>query len=390
MSDNVLGERRTGLALLNLQATPMVPGVNASDSNPQKADGHIINTNTRTLFPAWPDDSVVKVRDTSTAALKNVLTLKCRPFQDYVVFIKTDINYDAAGVELLTVIGAVWNPNNWGNGDNKIYTSATVYLNYYLGKIDHDNDPNTPDVDAWNSYTIPYQYDFLAGALMPDAGGITNVNPSLTELTTANAFMDQSLLIGGGPGNGTAYITYTGATDYDSAFAAYSPTDPPTYPTVSHVFSARKDDDDPHGLKSYVVVYADDTIQETDLKFGFHTYVLAGTNTEGGWYQRQLVRARWHYAPDAGLCGTCPFAGKTVTIEAKFKQATVTRTVLEHDGASPLQSITIGSWSDHSTETFTITLPDTLTAGDIGSEFDFPTAAGKVVVLDDLRLVSIS
>ena len=56
MSDNVLGERRTGLALLNLQATPMVPGVNASDSNPQKADGHIINDNTRTLFTAWPDD----------------------------------------------------------------------------------------------------------------------------------------------------------------------------------------------------------------------------------------------------------------------------------------------------------------------------------------------
>lgn len=387
MADNVLGTRRTALALLGLQATPMVPGVNASDSNPQKADGHVINDHTRTLFPDWPQDAVVKVRDTSTAALKNVLTLKCRPFQDQVIFLKSDINYDAAGIELPTNIGAVWNPNNWGNGDNKIYTSATVYLNYYLGKIDHDNDPNTPDVDAWNSYEIPYYY--TAGGMIPNLSGIVNINPSLAELTTANAFVDQSLLVGGGPGNGTAYISYSGATDYGNAFS-YSPTPTPSYPTVTHTFCVRSDDDDPHGLKSYIVVYADDTIQETDLKFGFHTYVLASTDTDGGYYQRQLVRARWHYAPDAGLCGTCPFAGKTVTIEAKFKQATVTRTVLEHDGASPYQSLSLGSWSDHSTETFTLTLPDTLTAGDIGSDFDFPTSAGKVIALDDLRLVSIS
>lgn len=388
MSDNVLGERRTGLALLGLQATPMVPGVNASDSNPQKADGHIINDHTRTLFPEWPDDTVVKVKGPfpiPVPPLKNILELRCRPYSDYLLFIKSDINYDANGVELETQIGAVWNPNNWGNGDNKIYTSATVYLNYYLGQIDHDNDPNTPPVDAWNSYIIPYQY--TGGGFNPDLSSITNINPSLTELTTANALMDQSLLNGGGPGNGTAYITYTGATDYDSAFAAYSPT--PTYPTVTHEFCGRSDADDPHGLKDYIGVAASDTIEAVDT-FGFHTYVLAGTNTEGGWYQRQMVKARWHYTPDTGLCGPCPFAGKVITIEAKFKQATVTRTILEHDGASPYQSLSLGSWSDHSTQTFTLTLPDSLTAQDLGTDFDFPTSPGKVVVLDDLRVVSVT
>lgn len=387
MADNVLGTRRTALALLGLQETPMVPGTTPSDSNPQKADGHIIDDHTRTLFPEWPAGSVVKVKDKTNPLpqLKNVLEFRCRPFTDSLLFIKQIIDNDAGGIIAGSVIGAVWNPNNWGNGDNKAYTAATIYYNVYLGQIDHDNDPNTPPVDAWDVVTYDLSWN-TSGYLTVDNTTISFAQ--LSPSTTANAFVDQTLL----GTDRTAYISYSSAITYASAFSAYGQT--PSYPTVTHTFCARADADDPHGLKEYIEVSAADLdIEASDTGNGFFTYVLADSNTDGGNYTKHLCKGRWHYTPDPDLCGKCAFAGKTLTIEAKFKQATVTRTVEEFVdlGTSPLyQTLTLGTWSDHSTETFTLTLPDTMTAGDIGSEFTFPTSPGKVIVLDDLRLVSVT
>lgn len=383
MSDNVLGERRTGLALLNLQATPMVPGVNASDSNPQKADGHIINDNTRTLFPAWPEDSVVKVRDTSTAALKNVLTFKCRPYAKFAFFAVYSKETTAGQLDSGANLSACFYSSAWTGGDDEVYSAATVYYNIYNGMIDHDNDPNTPDVPDYSVTTITYVIDPNGSSLA--ATSISTVNQQ-TPITTGAAFADQSLLGGGGTTNITAYATFTGKLSYADVIADPNIFPAVTYPTVTHQFSARADADDPHGLKEYVGTDGENLIPPEG---GFFTYVQANTDSPAGQAFRYLVRSRWHYAPDAGLCGTCPFAGKTVTIEAKFKQATATNTFVEADGGV-YNTLSLGSWSDHSTETFTLTLPDTLTAGDIGSDFDFPTSPGKVIALDDLRLVSIS
>lgn len=386
MADNVLGTRRTALALLGLQATPMVPGVNASDSNPQKADGHVIDDHTRTLFPDWPQDAVVKVRDTSTAALKNVLTLKCRPYAESALFSVQSKEQMAGLLDFAANISACFYSSAWTGGDDEVYSAATVYYNIYNGMIDHDNDPNTPDVPDYSVATITYSIVSGGASSELAATSISTVNQQ-TPITTGAAFADQSLLGGGGTTNITAYATFTGKLSYADVIADTDFFPAVTYPTVTHQFSARADADDPHGLKEYA---GTDGENLSPSEGGFFTYVQANTDSPAGQAFRYLVRSRWHYAPDAGLCGTCSFAGKTLTIEAKFKQATVTNAFLELDQTGFYNSLSIGSWSDHSTETFTLTLPDTLTAGDIGSDFDFPTSAGKVIALDDLRLVSIS
>jgi hypothetical protein len=368
----------------------MVPGTNVSNSNPQKADGHIIDDHTRTLFTQWPTDSVVKVKDSSSAALKNVLKFRCRPFEDVAYALKADNQTIATGIELGTIISPIWDPANWGNGDGKVYTAATVYYNIYLGQIDHDNDPNTPDQDAWDVYTLNFVYNSDFGSLDLSSSSVATAQPAPS--TTANAFDEQALL-DGGSGNGTAYITFSGEIDYLDVITTYM--DSPTYPAVTHEFCARKDGDSAHGLKDYVStniyeILVSDYSTVNTLN-GFFTYILSDTAIPEGVVQRMLVKGRWQYTPDPNACGTCSFAGKTVTIEAKFKQATVSRTVTDDPPFEGLQqTVTIGTWSDHSTHTFTLTLPDSSTAQDLGTDFDFPTSAGKVVVLDDLKLVSIA
>ena len=385
---NILA-RRGALALFGLQATPMVPGTNLSTSNPQKANGNIIDQHTRTLYPDWPEGSVVKTKRDDI--LQNVLKFRCRPYSGVFQAFKNDTATDAVNIEGAgTSFSPVFNPNNWVNGDGKVYYSVTVYINYYLGMVDHDSDPATPDVAAWDVFTLEGSIG-TGGGYIPLT--VTNFqNMALAPSTTANPCTDQSLFTAYGPNNGTAYVSYSSEINYGTAASSYM--EAPTYSTVTHEFTPRKDGDSAHGLKDYVAVpsgYAIELYDATTLfENGLFTYVLNNSDIPDGVAQRQLVRARWQYTPAAGNCGTCPYAGKTVTIEAKFKQATITRTVSDTPSDPSQQSVSIGTWSDHSTETFTLTLPDSLTAQDLGTDFDFPTSPGKVVALDDLKVVSIS
>jgi len=380
--------RRTAQALINLQATPMSPdgpGAVQHFSDPQKSAGHVISSNTRDLFPSWPSYGVAKVKKADGTPVINLLKLRCRTF-DSVTGGDTNFRDEAtwaADIANGIIPTFVYDPIAWTSGDGKVYSSVTIIVNQYLPE---DLDADGILDDAWTILTNVWQMNAL-GNLQLVSSVVAYSQPA--PVTTGDAFL----------GNGTTYsfqdftdysiyATYSGEVDYGEMQDSYSETED-DYSEGGQVFrSCRWNSQSPHGLKDYVVtdsqyVFAKN-LDGTPGKNGLFTYILADTEVPITQTQKVLVRGRWYFTPSG--CGTCAFAGKTVTVEAKFKKALVTRVA---ESGSPF-SVSIGTWSDHSTHTFTLTLPDSLVAQELGSDYDFPTQAGFVVALDDIKVTGIA
>jgi len=387
--------RRSAHVLFGLQKTPMFPtgtGAAEHDADPQMASGNIIESNTRHFYPSWPEGSVFKSKSDFSI---NSLKFRCRSFGsqtggDTGIYLEEDYALGILGGN--SPLTFYYDPAVWTSGDDKVYSEVTIITNIYRGKIDDDGNPATPDVDVWDIVTTVWQMDSVGNIASISGNVIYN---STTKITTG----DSSLLSGNSYVGGIVdltnydiYGTFSGEVDYDEMHLTYPKPDPmdDDYSSAGQVFrSIRGEDQDPHGLNSYMAVlglgvYAKDTTGGQSFKNGLYTYVLNDTDTPAVATQKNLVRGRWRFEPQG--CSPCPYAGKVVTVEAKFKQATVTRSL----SASTGLTLSLGTWSDHSTQTFTLTLPDSLAAQDLGSDFDFPTSPGKVVVLDDLKLVSIA
>jgi hypothetical protein len=356
-------------------------------SDPQRPSGSIINSHTRTLYPDWPEGSVVKVKGSTSV---NTLKFRCRTYDtttDGATFPKLIDDWATAFLGNGLPDTLVFDTTAFTAGDNKVYSSVTLITNIYRGKYDHDNDPNTADIDYWDIVTT--EYIMGSSGEMEFVSSNTQYFAHAPDTTGTQSLLSGNVYLGGIADftDWTFYATYSGEVDYDEMHTSYpnpEPTDD-NYSSGGQVLrSSRAEDQSAHGLSAYIAeddtrVYAVGTL----LKNGLFTYVLNDSDVPLGVTQKTLVKGRWVYTPDS--CRTCPYAGKTVTIEAKFKQATVTRSVTPAG-----QTLSIGTWSDHSTQTFTLTLPDSLTAQELGTDFDFPTSPGKVVALDDLKLVSIS
>lgn len=392
--------RRGALALVNLQATPMSPtGGSAVDhyTDPQLADGHVTASNTRDLFPAWPADYVAKIKRVGGGALKNLLRLRCRSStiagggnaMDMVDPSSSGLNFVlSVGLQSMVNQSAVWSL-----GDDKLYASLTTKHNLYQG-LDINGDPQ------WDVLTEVWSID-SDGNLYQVSSSVVNLSP--TEDTFSNAFLGNGTTFGGEDYNAlgiTVYAQFSVETDYTDWIDNYS-TDwtEDTYTSALQVYrSGREPAQAPHGLaQSYVTtglfiglhdrIVADRVNPSTSLVLnGLFTYKLADSADATVFIQRDLVKARWLFTPTG--CSPCPFAGKEVEVKVRFKQAVVTRT-LTPAGTYTLD-LSIGSWSSHSEQTFTLTLPDSMTEQTLDSEFDFPSVAGSVVAIDDIEIVSVT
>jgi hypothetical protein len=393
--------RRGALALVNLQKTAMSPtGGSAVDhyTDPQLPNGHVEAGNTRDLFPAWPSSHVAKIKKVGGDALKNLLRLRCR---SSTIGMSTDgmmiIDPDTFGFSFIVTaqdqVSLVNQSAIWSLGDDKLYASVTVKHNLYRG-LNQNGDPE------WAVETAVFNLG-LNGELVLTSSSI--VDPSPSEDTFSNAFLGNGTTFAGEDYNAaevTVYAQFSTEVNYIDFIDNYSSsgtTD--TYSEEKQVFrSGRLPTQDPHGLaESYVTTgvqssgNSDRIITEVVnpstslIRNGLFTYKLANSADATVFIQRDLVKARWLFTP-AG-CSPCPFAGKEVEVKVRFKQATVTRTLAP--ASQYTVDLSIGSWSSHSEQTFTLTLPDSMTEQTLDSEFDFPSVAGSVVAIDDIEIVSV-
>lgn len=397
--------RRGALALVNLQATPMSPtGGSAVDhyTDPQLADGHVTASHTRDLFPAWPADYVAKIKRVGGGALKNLLRLRCRSYTtgDAGWAVQMHSASEAGGDFLLapSIRSAVNQTALWSQGDDKVYAACTTKYNVYRG-----TDPLTGQ-PLYDIITYVWALDPTTCTMeLVSTSSVTGAN---AEDTYANAWLGNGTTFGGVDYAAlgiTGYAQFSVSVDYadyiENYMEGFSLVD--NYSTDLQVYrSGREPSQDPHGLAaSYVTIVPDgnngsDRVvaakvnPSTSLaRNGLFTYKLADGEDPLVYVQKDLVKARWLFTPTG--CSPCPFAGKEVEVKVRFKQATVTRTI---DTGSSTHSIglSLGGWSSHSEQTFTLTLPDSLSEQTLDSEFDFPSVAGSVVAIDDIEIVSVS
>lgn len=279
----------------------------------------------------------------------------------------------------------------WSLGDDKLYASVTTKHNVY--GLDINGDPH------WDVLTQVWSID-SDGNLYEVSSSFVDQSP--TEDTFPNAFLGNGTTFAGEDYNAlgiTVYAQFSVETDYSDWIDNYSNDwTEDTYSQAEEVFrSGRLPTQDPHGLaQSYVTTglfggYADRIVAEVVnpstslIRNGLFTYKLANSADATVFIQRDLVKARWLFTPTG--CSPCPFAGKEVEVKVRFKQATVTRTLAP--ASTYTLDLSIGSWSSHSEQTFTLTLPDSMTEQTLDSEFDFPSVAGSVVAIDDIEIVSV-
>lgn len=395
-------ERRGALALVNLQATPMSPtGGSAVDhyTDPQLANGHVTAANTRDLFPAWPDDYVAKIKRVGGGALKNLLRLRCRSYTSGGPgsAIQMFSAAEAGGDFLLwpSIRSAVNQSVLWSLGDDKLYAACTTKHNTYRG-----TDPLTGQ-PLYDIITYVWSLDPTTCTFeLVSSSTVTGAN---AEDTYANAWLGNGTTFGGVDYAAlgiTGYAQFSLGVDYadyiDNYMAGHSLVD--NYSEGLQVYrSGREPGQSAHGLAaSYVTAKTNsyyDRIEAAKVnpssslsRNGLFTYKLADSTDPLVFVQKDLVKARWLFTPTG--CSPCPFAGKEVEVKVRFKQATVTRSV--NPASSYTLSLSIGSWSSHSEQTFTLTLPDSMTEQTLDYEFDFPSVTGSVVAVDDIEIVSVT
>lgn len=400
VSDTNLLTRRKGAALLNLQETPMlaypVTGYVLIDSDPQKANGHVEMGNTRDHFPEWPDDSVVKVRPGGTP-LKNLLRFRCRSRQrSYDIDGKYDTTTWASALSVLVGLVGVGTVNDsaiWSGGDNKPYSDATLVENLYQGQV--EDPPGSGNFrDSWRITEYVHEYD--------DSGGVGTfvvisssvIADSPTQNTTGNPFLGNNTTFGGQDFSDLYfYSTYSGSVlDYGELIENHS-NDDVSYSDKDVYFSCRSDDQDEHGLELHLEL---DVAMGSRIQYktpttrtylaNSYTFKHADSDLIYGPATRVETQGRWVYEPDATTCGTCWYKDKEIEVEVTFKKAQVTHTNNDSGGGTA----SLGSWSAHSTQSFTLTLPDSTAATELGSTFTFPEEDGYVVAISDIRLVSIT
>jgi len=387
--------------LLNLQRTPMVAGTDSISANPKKAQGNNIYSHTRQLLPGWPENAVVKIKGTTGISM-NALELETTISKKTIGFFTPEYapndNGDVICPAIISIavsntltgggtFPVIW-PYFFGGSDYTIYDSADfVYNDKYYADLDGDGiDETYYDIyEASVTLTGPdanNDYDWSV------SGSVTSAATSPVSLTNSITIDPSSSYYGNGA---TASMSITGSavTMGDVGPACSFGT-----PYSGSAFCARHEDDSAHGLALYVekVGYTPAVKQPlgatTDFgHIGSYRYATTDSPAQAGF--EWDCTCKFFYTPDA--CDDCWYEGKTVEILISYKQIAFTETGLgEEPGGMIKRFVTMGSPSAHSTVTKTLTLPGGHTRQEVGTSFTVPTLAGHAVVIDDIKLVSVT
>jgi hypothetical protein len=285
----------------------------------------------------------------------------------------------------------VYQSNIWTSGDDLAYSQLTLIENRYRGQV--EDPPGSGNYrDSWDIVEFLY----TSSINIYDTLTVSSVTDSPTPNTSGDAFIGNNTTFGGENfADIYYYATYGGAVlDYDEMIENFSTVDW-NYSDKTVSFSCRQSSQAEHDLEAYLYIqtggdnrvkYKAPSIATTPS----NTYTVKFVSTDqiyGDQCERVETKAKWVYTPDADACGTCWYKGKQIVVEVTFLKAPLTHV---NNTTGPGGETTLGTWASHSVETFTLTLPDSTSETQIGSDFVFPEVAGYVVALSDIKLVSIT
>jgi hypothetical protein len=388
--------------LMDLAKTPMVP---YPEENYDFLGGttplepvHIVNEYTRSHFVGWLEEYAIKVKkdDQLERPLQNLLRLRVRTSYKVSEIPGRVGLEEAAGAAIVAAAATgmasmmVNQSNVWDGGDDLAYDSFTIRENIYNGKVE---DPPGEMRDSWTVNIFTWSFDsdgtfsVLSFSENPDAlAPSTGGNSFLGNNTTFEGFDFSDRYI---------YGEYTGnVVDYGTAITGFSTT-VQSY-NLSGYYSSRSEDQgqDPHGLENLIELndQTDISPKAPTPNLGFldsvapFSFKHADTDQIYGTLQRFETVTRWVYTPDAATCGPCWYKDKEVEVEVTFVKALVTHTNGEEGGGTA----TLGEWEEHSTETFNLTLPDSINETELDEDFNIPEEDGYIVAISDIKLVSIT
>jgi hypothetical protein len=393
---NWLGQTKSAGAIVKLADTPLEP---ADDQLPTSTstvkflphDKEVVD-NSRHLFKGYPEGYVFKIRGSEEI---NTLLLK----------LETELNYGIASAPtpssdpiiqwgLFSISGPPffhYQSAFWAGGDEKHYTSVTVYGNLAVP----DSDPQEYDVYSSTS------------AWSPSSGETTtsfsDIYRSASKIgTSANAYIGPTVE----GDEGEYYAEFSGLLNYDEDEMPFEGIN------KHDVFIGPRLESAPgHGLDAYPITshglgeddrlstYGPVTSLNLEGVYPQSNYTYQGVTS---WiptfhFSKQTVKCSFIY--DANQCpSNCWFVGKKVTVKIKYKVATVTRGSLTPlpGGANLAYENTLGAFSDHSEVTKVLILPggsagtfEQVTIEGESPTFDMPREAGKVICIDDFYIVSV-
>lgn len=376
MSRNWLAYRGAG-ALFDLQRTPYNTEVDLITSNPKKTRSNKLFSHTRQYLTNWPEKTVHKIKGATLSV--NKLELETTTYQKLAPF--TTFSDDEWSDFCSSLVSGGMTPVNfedaWG-GDGKLYATADFAANEAIETIiggetvirytiTRSSVAWDLETGTWYSVSVDIEYD----AETPE-----NLTYSFTQ-TPPTPFENYTFSADFGGGEVLAQdaldeISWT--LQGGSSFCLRAPTDPA------------------HGLRLYCGL-ADNVANPSRIASykPAATDRLAGTSglVYSGYVNQVKTECRFYYTPDA--CDDCWYKDKVVDVDIKYKKASVTETYYTANVIGGVYKTTsLGSWSDHSTVTKTLTLPSGHTKQLIGTMFEVPVEPGYIVAIDDIKLVSVT
>ena len=388
--DNWLTRRGAG-ALLNLQRTPFVVGADAITANPKKAQANKNFSHTNQYLTNWPTKSVVKISG-SPGIEMNALELETRRTIKYgdwtaVYYEETDQLYiDIASAASNSAtdfsIGApvIW-PSYFNGSDYSLYNTAEWIANVKY-QLDKDSDG------------IPEDYYDIYKVNVTSTPSNTGNSSLMTYPCSTSVELEQTTEATGAyqakptqqfP-DVTIYANFGTTKKYALDVLSAAPTDGPS---TGASFCARHPDDPAHGLASYVIEQNHIPYLNGGQSVSFiGSYRHTSTDSPASVCLQADCECKFFYTP--GACDDCWYAGKTVTIEITYKKIAFTDSGPTYTGTTLDKTVTMGSATSHSTVTKTLTLPSGRTRVQVGDTFSVPTSDGYAVVIDDIKLVSVT
>lgn len=396
---NWQAQLRTAGALMNLQATPMVPASTSIDANPKKAQGNVVSSNDRAFLPQWPTKSVYRIREqssvvTTATPLINKLELETTSIGNNgsVNGLGASIALIDSGVAYETGSGFKYD-DVWTGGDNLVYEDVTFYHNEY-SPLDLDNDGILEDY--WTVTTRVWSMD-SAGAWQLISSSQATLQTSPITTGTACAYNNTNPYGGFfSVAQNSLYGVFTNVIYAKAWVDKYITT---TFAHGQGKFCLRKSADSSHGLSAYAKYAAapyPGVLLTSDAYAPFYNTIFSARESTSqipvGRNNLHDTSCRWYYTPTTA-CEDCWYAGKTLTVEITYKEAPISRsyTFIPEEGIDDSNiTYTLGSWATHSTVTQTLVLPSGFTRQAINAAFDVPTKNGYVVAIDDIKLVSVT
>lgn len=389
--NNWLAERGAGV-LFKLQATPLTADLALVQA--YKPSGSKLHLHTRHYYPDWPQGTVVKVSrvNNSGQVVVNDLYLETVSNTKYQIDTIVSGVSDAMDASGDANISGMFCSCDWVGGDDEVYQSGSVTFNAYQGN-NEDGDP------IWNIQTKNYARDQY-GTFYEVSQSVQNAQPQ--PYTTGAA-----CVLNGGAGSGyladplnSAYASFTTILTSKDFLDNYTIFPAANLTSSATRFNIRDPDDSPHQLSNYVIGY--DTAPSTGDLFqiingsvisrfnGIFSYEPSAAEIGALLNQRSRTTCKWVFFSEA--CEDCWYKGKVVNVEVKYKKLAIEKVLTIGTTSTPPEIVneSTGSWADHDTVAYALTLPEGTGTKQIGASFEVPVVEGFIVAIEDIKFVSVT